>query len=212
MQESKTITAYRQQLRERILAIAMHAFARHGVKAVKMDDIARQLSISKRTLYEIYENKEVLLYEGVKEYKSLKDAEFQRMLQKCSTVMDIIVKLYKRKVEEFKNTNPRFYADIEKYPRVRTFLDNDRASAHQQFVSFLDRGVKEGFFRNDLDYELIALSFNATTQYVMANQLYNEYSLEHIMYHLFFVSLRGMCTQKGIVILDDFLSAQHLDV
>ena len=61
MQEKKTITAYKKGLREVILKTAMKAFAEKGIRAVKMDDIAESLSISKRTMYEIYATKEELL-------------------------------------------------------------------------------------------------------------------------------------------------------
>lgn len=57
MQEKKNISTYREALKDKILETAMVAFAEKGIRAVKMDDIANSLSISKRTLYEIYGNK-----------------------------------------------------------------------------------------------------------------------------------------------------------
>ena len=54
MQEIKETTAYKKLLKGRILETAMKAFAERGVKAVRMDDVAQMLGISKRTLYEIY--------------------------------------------------------------------------------------------------------------------------------------------------------------
>ena len=64
MQEKKTITAYKKGLREVILETAMKAFQEKGIRAVKMDDIAEKLAISKRTMYEIYATKEELLCNG----------------------------------------------------------------------------------------------------------------------------------------------------
>ena len=206
MQEIKNITTYRQSLRERIVETAMKMFAMKGIRAVKMDDIAQQLSISKRTLYEIYENKEVLLFEGVKRYKALKDAENRQMMDACPTVMDMILKLYEKRVAEFKQTSPLFYSDLEKYPRVLGFLEKDKKERHQQFVDFLLRGVSEGYFRADLDYELVSQLFSSMTHHVISAQLYSEHSLEHIFHNLVFVTLRGICTQKGIEILDEFVS------
>lgn len=65
---NKTITPneYRQELRLRLLRVAMREFRSKGIKAVKMDDIANILSVSKRTMYETFENKEHLLMESVK--------------------------------------------------------------------------------------------------------------------------------------------------
>ena len=52
-------------MKDKILDTANSLFNERGVKAVKMDDISNSLSISKRTLYEIYDNKEDLLFECV---------------------------------------------------------------------------------------------------------------------------------------------------
>ena len=57
MQEIKDLNAYRTSLKDKILEAAMDAFTKNGIRAVKMDDIAMSLSISKRTLYEIYGGK-----------------------------------------------------------------------------------------------------------------------------------------------------------
>ena len=58
---------YRSELRERILAIATQMFTTRGIRKVKMDDIANRLKISKRTLYEVYQNKEDLCWRCCKE-------------------------------------------------------------------------------------------------------------------------------------------------
>ena len=104
MQDYKNSSTNRLVLRERILNTAMSSFAQHGIKAVKMDDIAQQLGISKRTLYEIYNNKELLLYERVKNYKRQKDEMIARIMQVSPNVMDVILKLYQIKIEELKNS------------------------------------------------------------------------------------------------------------
>ena len=52
------MTTHRESLHDRILDVAMSLFLEHGIRAVRMDDIANHLSISKRTLYEVFSNKE----------------------------------------------------------------------------------------------------------------------------------------------------------
>ena len=49
----------RPELRERIIDIAVEAFSAHGIKSITMDDIATSLGISKRTLYEVFSDKEL---------------------------------------------------------------------------------------------------------------------------------------------------------
>ena len=93
MQEKKTITAYKRGLREVILKTAMKAFAEKGIRAVKMDDIAESLAISKRTMYEIYATKEELLYEGVKAFREKRKEKFME-LAKEKDLMEILLKVY----------------------------------------------------------------------------------------------------------------------
>ena len=88
-------TPYRQELRERILKAAMSEFFEKGIKAVKMDDIARRLSISKRTVYEIYSNKEELLLEGMKAAEREFDEHMKHFSEQDNHhVMDILIEFY----------------------------------------------------------------------------------------------------------------------
>jgi len=210
MDNFKTMTTYKQGLKEKILDKAMHAFAAQGIKAVRMDDIAQMMGISKRTLYELYENKEVLLYEGVKTYRIIKEQEMKALVDSSQNVMDIILRAHKKKVEELKKVNANFYSDIAKYPTVKQQLEENQKYHHQRTLAFFKRGVAEGYFRGEVDYMLTIRIFDAIGNYIMAQELYRQYSLEHILNNLFFVTLRGFCTDKGVAALDAFLKEQPL--
>lgn len=205
MQELKNLSAYRQGLRGKILQTAMTLFAKNGIKAVKMDDIARALNISKRTMYELYENKEVLLFEGVKTYNQRRESEMTEFVKGNTNVMDIILNVYKVKLEEFRLTNPLFYDDIEKYPKVMDYLETCREKNRQELADFLDKGVKEGYFRKDIHYDLVTILFDSIGQLFMRKRLYARFSIESVLNNIMFISLRGICTAKGIEVLDKFL-------
>ena len=204
MQEKKTITAYKQSLREVILKTAMKAFAEKGIRAVKMDDIAEMLAISKRTMYELYATKEELLYEGVKTYHERQKAKLAE-LAKCKDLMEILVKYYRIRVEESHNTSQAFYNDLIKYPRVLRFLNREKMHSRENLLKFFERGVLEGYFRDDINYELAARLFDAVGRYVMEQRLYNQYTIEELFTSMSFVSLRGLCTEKGIKKLERLL-------
>lgn len=205
MQENKQMTSYRQSLKERIVIAAMAEFAVHGVKAVKMDDIVAQLGISKRTLYELYENKEVLLFEGVRRYHDSSKAKILEYAKEARNVMDIILFVYRMKSQEFQATSPQFYEDIQKYPRVTSFLADERQRNQEQLHSFMERGVAEGFFRPDVRYRLINHLFEAMGSYIREHQLIQQFSSDELFYNILFVTLRGICTMKGIEVLDHFM-------
>ena len=208
MQELKSLSAYRQGLKGKILDTAMTLFSKKGIKAVKMDDIARTLNISKRTMYELYENKEVLLFEGIKTYNQRRESEMTEFVKGNTNVMDIILNVYKVKVEEFRFTSPSFYDDIEKYPKVMAYLEKSREENRKELAAFLDKGVKEGYFREDIHYDLVTILFDSIGQLFLQKRLYAHFSIESVLNNIMFISLRGICTIKGIEVLDKFLKAQ----
>lgn len=199
-------TAYKQELKEKILTSSMHEFLIHGVKSVRMDDIANSLGISKRTLYEIYSNKEELLLEGVR----LKEEEYDRhmtaySLDSSHTVIDIIIEFYKRQVGYLSSASPMFFTDLHKYAQVMAYLDRLHAVRRSYALDFFTRGVREGYFRADVDYNIMLRLGSAAMETVMKEQMYNEYDLKHIFHNVILLNIRGLCTTEGIKLLDHFL-------
>ena len=204
MQQIKETTTYRQALKHRILETSMAAFAERGIRAVKMDDIASRLGISKRTLYEVYDDKEQLLFEGVRKYDRLRKESMSEYARQAGvSVMDIILEAYRRHAETNRSVNPQFYIDIQKYPCIVRYLKEERERTRDEFMQFLCRGMSEGYFRRDIDFRLIAHLFEAIGSYTMGNaQLLHEYTFEQLFNGMLLVPLRGFCTEKGIEVLD----------
>lgn len=205
MQETKSISAYKFGLRNRILETAMKDFAERGIRAVKMDDVAAELGISKRTLYEVFETKELLLLEGVRMHQELRNSELSERTARCKNVMEILLVAYKAKVEGFRKTNPQFYSDLSKYPKVARYLNQENQKMKKNTAKFLERGIYEGYFREEINVELICRLLDAQMKYVMVNQLYYQYTIEEILVNILFVSVRGICTDKGQAALEQII-------
>lgn len=197
-------TAYRQTLKEKILSTAMHEFENNGIRAVKMDDIASRLSISKRTLYEIYSNKEELLFEGVKKRHAEKNAYLKKLSDSGVSTMDILIELYRIQIEEFGRTNPAFFADMQRYPELLDYFEDMHRQTTDNAIEFFKRGIKEGFFISTVNYQIISRVGCAATQYVMSTYMYNKFSMKEIMRSFVMVFIRGFCTDKGIKVIDKF--------
>ena len=206
MQEIKIISAYRQSLKTRILEAASDAFSQKGIKSVRMDDIAQSLNISKRTLYEIYENKEVLLYECLKTSKARAQEEMALIAAQRANVMDIILDIYRSKMSQLQKINPQFYSDLEKYPQLQSFLEEQHDKDRTKLKDFLRRGIEEGYFKGDINVDIIANVFDAINEYMKNHKLYTEFPLEQLFNNMLFVTIRGICTQKGVAVIDTFLT------
>ena len=202
MQEIKVNTAYKRALKGRILDTAMKLFAKHGVKAVKMDDVAQALTISKRTLYEIYKDKEELLYQGVLQFNENHRKSMLAFIEQAPSVMDIIIEAHQRRVVRASTISPLFYEDIQRYPRIVELLEKERERARKQFMGFMQRGVSEGYFRDDVDYRLIGELYNAVNTCIRSQHLLNNYTIQELFSNMMVVPLRGFCTEKGLEVIE----------
>ena len=198
-------TSYRTSLKDKILDSAIALFHERGVKAVKMDDIANCLSISKRTLYEIYDNKEDLLFECVKTSFEHSEKELHESVENADNVMDILLRIYRLKMNLLRKTHPSFYCELEQYPKIPEYFEKQDGKRRAQQMDFIKRGIREGYFRNDVNYDLILDLFDVSNRYIISNYNSLNYSMEQLSYNLVFVFLRGFCTLRGVEILDKFL-------
>ena len=206
MQVLRETTAYRASLRERIIEKAMQDFSRHGIRAVKMDMLAKELGISKRTMYEIFEDKESLLFEGIKVYGDRKREYLHSYAEEGHDVIDIIMEAYHMKVEEVRAVNPDFYLDLMKYPRLAQYMKEAQQKSREGFLAFMKRGVDDGYFRPDVNYELVPHIFDALGQYILTNSLVQQYSVEELFSNCFLIALRGFCTDKGLRTIDKLMA------
>ena len=204
MQKLSSSPNYKQELRKKILTTAMRDFRRQGIKAVKMDDIAKSLSISKRTLYELYCNKEELLNECVSFHDAEMEKKFRSRIKKDSNVMDILITFISIHVENSSKINPVFFTELHKYPKVRRSIQKRGEERKKLSIGFLYRGVEEGYFRSDINYEIADLMVEVFMNHVMENEVYRQYPLRELFRNVIMLMLRGFCTPKGQVLIDEF--------
>lgn len=197
------INEYRKELKCRIIDYAMGEFYKRGVRAVKMDEISQGLHVSKRTVYEIFGDKEELLLAGLK----IKNQEMREKLEAyaCNVahnVVDIIGYFYKLQMEVNSMVGVAFYEEIHRMPRVIEFFDQEHEREYADRVKFLKAGVEEGFFRQDIDYSLTMELLSASMSEIMRNQLYKKYSMQEMFDNYFLVIIRGFCTERGAALLN----------
>lgn len=193
---------YRSELRERILAIATQMLTTRGIRKVKMDDIANRLKISKRTLYEVYQNKEDLVLEVLQRNDEEKRKRLKQFDRPGSTVIDIITRFLRQKTEESSKVNPEFMEDMERYPKLRNFLREKRKLHSAQTMDFMRRGIREGYFMPDINYELVIQLIDTSVYHVMNHYSKEKYDLRDLLRTFTCLYIRSVCTPKGVELLD----------
>lgn len=203
MDKNKLTTEHRLTLRTEIVRAARSEFMAKGVRAVRMDDIAKALRISKRTLYEIYANKEELLFEVIK----VQDDNYVTHMRTFfndpkHNVIDVIIESYNLQISWWVRSNMEFFSDLKKYRKVKEFFNMKEAVHRRDSVTFFKRGVEEGLFLPNIDYAVFSQVSNASIEYVKKNRLCAEYGLEYVLRNIILLYIRGICTSRGIAQLD----------
>ena len=203
MRKNSHPTNYRQELRDKILRTAIRLFKQHGVKSVKMDDISNALAISKRTLYEIYDNKEELLLAGVRLDKMNKRQQMEAFATKGNhNEIEVMAQFVKMQMEDLNNISPLFFSEIGLYKRVVSFLQEHKAEQRRYILDFIQQGVEHGYFMPGLNYDIVIDMGDGVMNHVMETKLYEQYPIQEIFHNYVSVLMRGYCTDKGIQELD----------
>lgn len=195
----------RVELKERIILAAVELFTTNGIKSITMDEIAASLGISKRTLYEVFPDKETLLEECI--LKSQKDGDIfvKRVIETSGNVLEVLLRCYQWSIERFHATNKKFFEDIKKYPKVYQLMKNNRNRSSEDTVNFFKEGVKQGIFRDDVNFAIINLLVRDQLDLLMNSDICNEYSFLEVYESIMFTFLRGISTEKGARVLEDFI-------
>lgn len=189
------------EAKERILLKAHELFNRYGIRSVSMDDIAAQLGMSKKTLYQYYVDKEELVRAVISSEIDTNKAECCLDKAKGENAIHEVFLSFDRVSRMFATMNPSILFDMEKYhpSAFRKFKEFQTGFLYEMIKENLERGVKEGLYREDIDIDTltryrihtIMLSFNPEVFPT------NRTHLVHIEQQLFEHFLHGLATPKG---------------
>jgi len=190
-------------MEEQILEITQKAaklFHRYGIKSVSMDDVARELSISKKTLYKLFKDKRDL----VSKVLACPAHDTPISLSKVSNLnaVEKHILVYESIVEFLKNINPSFEYDLKKYyPGLhKEVIQSRRKVIFENMKNDLTQGVKEGFFRADMDIEIINIMNIIRIegfQTMDVREVYNR-DLIDVVKEFFSYHFHAIATEKGL--------------
>src|SRR6202012_5044581 len=143
---------------ERILQGGEELFLKAGIKSVTMDDIAKHLGMSKKTIYQFFKDKNELVMALVK--KKLKDDEDQmsEIISRSNNVIEEMINMMKCSEEIFSRINPIVIHDMQKYhPDAWKQFQNFKSGVLVHTLEeLLTKGIKQGYVRPQIDVKIIA--------------------------------------------------------
>lgn len=157
-------------VKDRILLEAARLFARNGIKSVSMDDIAQHLGVSKKTIYKWFENKDEIVYSTLQNHLSQVERDCECAIVEAENAVDELFQVMMLNKKVLSEIHPSIFYDLQKYHLAswQLWVAHRNSFILSKIVGNLERGIREGLYRNDLDVELMArlrlalidLSFN----------------------------------------------------
>ena len=205
MSKENTVINPRTELKQRVIQVALNEFRVQGIKAVRMDDLASQIGISKRTLYEMFKDKEELLMDCLLYSKQREKERVNDICSKSKNVLEVILGVFLYSIEMLHETNKLFFEDIKKYPAAYKLVQEVRNIDSKEKMAFFRQGVEQGIFRSDINYpivnELVKQQFNL----LVNTDFFSHHPFLDVYESIMFTYLRGISTVEGARMLEMFI-------
>jgi len=144
--------------KERILIKAEELFMQFGIRSVSMDDIANQLGMSKKTLYQYFADKDELVEAVVDGHINRAEGDCMNCRKQANDAIHEIFLTMEQIMVEFNNMNPMLLYDLEKfhfrgYQRFKNYKDKFLLEMIRNNIEW---GIKDELYRADLNIDVLS--------------------------------------------------------
>ncbi len=199
-----------EDLLARVLEKSREVYIKYGVKSVTMDDISKELGISKKTLYTVVKDKNELIE---KTSFSISDGIFNKINELLKKKLDPISELLEIEnivCKTITSFNPAVIHQFQKYyPAIHKKLhDRQKSAIIEMIKDNIYRGIEAGVYRDDLDVNFMA-HLDYSTSFNLINPDFfpaDEFEIKEIKHKYLIYHLRGISTQKGLSFIEKKLT------
>ncbi|MCX6280937.1 MAG: TetR/AcrR family transcriptional regulator [Bacteroidetes bacterium] len=186
---------------QEILSQVSRLYHRYGIKSVTMDDVAHHLSVSKKTLYEYFDDKKDLVNQVLSSEHSRNCKVFDEILLLKLNAMEELFQIYKSIKKLIHDHNPSMDYDVRKYypDLFMKVKEERRKTMYENTLRNMLKGKKEGLYRKDLNAGLIARLHLYRIENIVDNELFSADELNsfEVFHELFMYHLHGIMSNKG---------------
>jgi len=186
---------------EHILNKVLSLYSKYGIKSVTMDDICRELGISKKTLYQLVEDKLDLINRVIDYEMDLYRKATDKMKLKGLNAIEELIHVNRRVQTTHTIHSPTFYYDLKKYyPDIFSrMIAHKRKRMYELTRENLEKGIQEGLYREDLNPHMIARLYMARIEMMNNHDLIDEEESGSLAFirEIFIYHLHGICNEKG---------------
>lgn len=193
-----------------ILECTFNEIAVRGIRHASVDSIAARMHISKKTIYDLFENKEKLLLSSLK-YKIGKIIEdisvfSQKNDNVLCSIIDNTVYLFKF----FNSVTPLLYEEIALFPSIERYCESVKSILLDAGRKRIEEGKIGGYFRKDADFSIVGRLFESQVL-AMSKDNGEKYTPVQICFYSLMIILRGICTDKGLKMIEETVNEEYIE-
>jgi len=195
-------------MEETILTAVADLFLKYGIRSVSMDDISHRLGISKKTLYENFDDKNDLVNQVTAMLLDERMKEYTAATEDSSNAIEELFSMAKLMRKHFGELNPALMYDLQKYhpDGWALFLKHENDVVYHTVVDNLVRGVAECYFREDIDVNVLAKMRVEQIHLSFDERLYpkDKFDFTEVQIQLFDHFVHGVLTESGIELYKNY--------
>ncbi|MGL5786458.1 MAG: TetR/AcrR family transcriptional regulator [Bacteroidales bacterium] len=200
------------ELKDRIIEIAFEQFALNGIKSVTMDEIARHIGISKRTLYEHFKDKETLVRDCMALCSKVGAEQRFEAMNRADNILELFFSFIENVSVYFRSFNRNFFRDLKKY-HSKVYADYEATQSEnvKDMIEMLKSGIGQGYIRSDINPELAMLLLRSQFDFLWFSDLpvAKNFTIVETVETMIVVFIRGISTEKGLKLIDDYQAKKN---
>lgn len=202
------------ELKDRIIRKGMELFVGYGVKSITMDDLAKQLSVSKKTIYQLFANKDELVLECAR-FRMIREREdMEQISRQSKDAMDEFIRISEYLKRMFSSMSPSLLLDLQKHYHAAwlIYLEHRETCFKAHLIDSLNRGKAEGIFRREIDIEVMARMRIRQVELPFETDLFppGEFDLAYVQWQFFEHFVYGISTPYGLQLMERYKKKQDV--
>lgn len=196
-------------VKQQILSRSMELFMRYGIKSVTMDDIAKQLGMSKKTLYQYVTNKTDLIAQIFQQKIELEKNIMTQIRESSENAIDEILKIAAYVINELRELSPTTVYDLQKYYREtwRQMEALHQMHMYKIIKENIQWGIKQKYYRENMNPDIVSKLFVGKTSLVVDEELFptREYDMSDLFREYIYYHIHGIASPEGLQLLEKHL-------
>jgi len=197
-----------------ILEEILRVFKAEGIEASSETDLIRKLDIRSSTYHELFSGKTDMVNQVVRFDLEQQKKEHARFMAAAKNPIEEIMLLLQDGINNIKQTNPLYIIDLQQhYPKIwQLALDHFNTYSYHQISGIINNGILQNLFRRDINLQLVTKIILEQLSMMLNPVIFppEKYNLGEVFRSIYLYYIRGICTDSGGKLAEEFFSKHNL--